>query len=39
MSLQFVQRNYINFDGIKQGKLLLILAKMKAFDRQGITPS
>lgn len=38
MSLQFVQRNYMNTDGIDQGKLFLILAKMKAFGKQGNTP-
>lgn len=34
MSLQFLQRNYMNTDGIHCGKLFLISAKMKAFGRQ-----
>lgn len=39
MLLQFVWRSYMNFGGINQEKLFLVLAKMKASDRQGIIPS
>lgn len=38
MLLQFIQRNYVNSSEIKQRKLFLILAKRKAFVKQGNTP-
>lgn len=37
MLLQFVQRNYMNSNGINQENLFLILAKLKAVGKQGNT--
>lgn len=37
MSLQFIQRNHVNSSEINQRKLFLILAKKKAFGKQGNT--